>query len=276
MPELPEVEATRRHLEPVLVGARIDRVEVRRSRMVRRHSRPADFPDRTTGRRITAVDRHGKFLLTRLEGDMIWVTHLGMSGRVSLADPGTPEAPHTNVVVGLEGGPEFRLVDPRTFGFVAALTPVEASSGPMARLGPDALTSLPSTRDLQRRMEGRMVPMKPLLLDQAFVAGLGNIYADEVLHRAGVAPQRRAGSLDMDEVAAVRGAIRPVLRAGLRHGGTSLDDLAYLLPDGRAGTYLDRLAVYGREDEPCVRCGTPIRRSVFRQRSSFWCPRCQS
>lgn len=276
MPELPEVETTRRHLAPALVGRRIGRVEVRRPRMVRRQLRPEDFADRLAGRSIGTLDRHGKLLLARLDDDITWVTHLGMSGRVSLAAAGEPEAPHTNVVVGLVGGIEFRFVDPRTFGFVAAFTAAELASCSLARLGPDALTSLPGRAELQRRMEGRRVPVKPLLLDQGFLAGLGNIYVDEVLHRAGVAPLRQAGSLDGDEIGAIRRAIRAVLDAGLRHGGTSLDDLAYLLPDGRAGDYLARLRVYGREDEPCRRCGTPILRTVVRQRGTFWCPRCQS
>jgi formamidopyrimidine-DNA glycosylase len=276
MPELPEVEATRRHLEPILVGRSIDRAEVRRPRMERRQARPGDFADRVVARRILGLTRHGKLLMAGLDGDITWVTHLGMSGRVTMASPGDPEVAHTNVVVGLDDGSEFRLVDPRTFGFVAALTPEEMSSGALAGLGPDALTELPPRRELRRRMEGRIVPIKPLLLDQGFLAGLGNIYADEVLFRAGVAPDRAAGSLDDEEIAAVRRWIRPVLEAGLRHGGTSLDDLAYLLPDGRAGDFMSRLRVYGREDEPCLRCGTPIRRSVLRQRSTFWCPSCQT
>ncbi len=244
--------------------------------MVRRQAHPGDFADRVMGRCIDRLDRHGKFLLGRLSGDVTWVTHLGMSGSVRLAAAGDPEDPHTNVVVRFDDAAEFRLVDPRTFGFVAALLPDEMVSGSLAALGPDALDDLPTALRLRRRMEGRVVPIKPLLLDQGFVAGLGNIYADEVLFRSGIGPFREAGSLDAAEVKRLRGAVRPVLEAGLRHGGTSLDDLAYLLPDGRAGDYLSRLAVYGRENEPCRRCGTPIRRAVLRQRSTFWCPECQT
>jgi formamidopyrimidine-DNA glycosylase len=276
MPELPEVEATRRHLAPVLEGATIASVEVRRPRMARRQPRPADIPDRMVGRRIRRVGRHGKFLLTGLEGDLTWVLHLGMSGRVSLARPGEPEPPHTNVVVVLGSGVEMRLVDPRTFGFVAVYTPEEFDDSPPAGLGPDALDDLPRAPELARRMAGRAVPVKPLLLDQRFLAGLGNIYADEVLWRSRIAPVRPAGSLSREEVAALRRAIRPTLEAGLRSGGTSLDDLAYLLPDGRAGEYLFRLRAYGRDGLPCRRCRTPIRREVLRQRSTFFCPRCQA
>ncbi|MBU1225590.1 MAG: bifunctional DNA-formamidopyrimidine glycosylase/DNA-(apurinic or apyrimidinic site) lyase [Actinobacteria bacterium] len=276
MPELPEVETTRRFLVPALEGRTITAVSIRRLRMVRRQARPGDFADRVIGCRIEQIDRHGKFLLAKLSTDVTWVTHLGMSGSVRLAVAGDPEDPHTNVVIRLDDATECRMVDPRTFGFVAAFLPDEMAAGSLAGLGPDALDDLPTTAVLRARMEGRAVPIKPLLLDQAFLAGLGNIYADEVLFRSGIAPSRRAGSLERDEVKRLRGAIRPILEAGLRHGGTSLDDLAYLLPDGRAGDYLSRLMVYGREDRPCRRCGTPIRRAVLRQRSTFWCPECQA
>jgi formamidopyrimidine-DNA glycosylase len=274
MPELPEVEATRRHLAEALAGLTVAAAEVRHPRMVRRQDRPGDFADRIEGRRVGGWERTGKFLMARLSGEVIWVTHLGMSGRAQVAPAGEPEAPHTNVVVRFDGGTEFRLVDPRTFGFVAAFLPDEAERLPS--LGPDALDALPRSPQLARRLAGRTVAVKALLLDQGFLAGLGNIYADEVLHRARIDPFRPAGSLDAGEVKRLRAAIRPVLEAGLRHGGTSLGDLAYLLPDGRAGEYLSRLAVYGREDQPCRRCGTPIRRAVLRQRSTHWCPRCQT
>lgn len=275
MPELPEVEATRRHLAPALAGATIEWVEVRRQRMARRQERATDIPERMVGRTVDRVGRHGKFLLIDLSGDFVWILHLGMSGRIALADPGEPEDAHTNVVVGLDRGPEVRFVDPRTFGFVAVYTPEEYAASPLADLGPDALDDLPRAPRLARALAGRSAPIKPLLLDQRVVAGIGNIYADEMLWRARIHPERPGGSLDPAEVSRLRAAVRPVLRAGLEHGGTSLDDLAYLLPDGRAGDYLSRLRAYGREDLPCRRCRTPIRRIVLRQRSTFFCPECQ-
>ena len=274
MPELPEVEATRRHVAPELTGRRIVSVEVRRPRMVRRHERPVDFADRLTGRRITGTRRHGKYMLVDVDGDIVWVTHLGMSGRVQMANIGEGEEPHTNVVVALDSGREFRMVDPRMFGFVAAYTAGEYAESTLMRLGPDAYENLPTSRRLAERLAGRTAPIKPLLLDQGIVAGLGNIYADEALHRARLSPFRPAGELSFDEVKRLRAAIKATLAAGLKWGGTSLDDLAYLLPDGRAGQFLNRLQAYGREDEPCRRCGTPIRRSVLRSRSTFWCPSC--
>jgi formamidopyrimidine-DNA glycosylase len=275
MPELPEVEATRRHLEPVMQGALVTRVEVRRDRMLRRQPRPADFRDRLVDRRIHAVGRRGKFLIVRLDGGVTWVIHLGMSGRMQVSVPGTGEVAHTNVVVEIDHSSEVRLVDPRTFGFVAAYLPDEIASGPLGRLGPDALDALPDAATLAARMAGRIVAVKPLLLDQGFLAGLGNIYADEVLFDSGIHPARPAGDVTRREVTGLRRAIPRVLAAGLAHGGTSLDDLAYLLPDGRAGEYVRHLTVYGREHEPCRCCGAPVRRMVIRARSAFFCEVCQ-
>lgn len=275
MPELPEVETTRRSLEPVIVGRAVNEVIVARSRMVRRQHRPQDFRQRLLGRVVERLDRHGKFMLARLTDDITWVTHLGMSGRVRLAPADEQLAPHTNVIVRFDSGPEFRLIDPRTFGFVAAYTPEELAESSIGEMGPDAFTGLPNRRVLAAVLADRTAPIKALLLDQRVVAGVGNIYADEALNRARISPHRQGGSLSIEEIGALRTAIKVTLEAGLRHGGTSLDDLAYLLPDGRAGEYTARLRAYSREDEPCRRCGTLIRRDVIRQRSSFWCPGCQ-
>ncbi|HUG74325.1 MAG TPA: bifunctional DNA-formamidopyrimidine glycosylase/DNA-(apurinic or apyrimidinic site) lyase [Acidimicrobiia bacterium] len=275
MPELPEVESTRRHLAPVLEGRRIVGVSVRRDRMVRHHERPGDFADRLTGRSVLSLGRVGKLLRASLDGDLTWVVHLGMSGRMAIHRTDDPEAPHTNVVIRVGDGTEVRMVDPRTFGFTAVFTPEEMRTGVGSRWGPDALDDLPKTRRLADSLQGRSAPIKALLLDQRLVAGLGNIYADEVLFRARIRPGRAGGSLTADEVGRLRAAVRPVLQAGLRHGGTSLDDLAYLLPDGRAGDYLRRLRVYGRAGERCRRCGGTVERSVIRSRSTFWCAGCQ-
>ncbi len=275
MPELPEVETTRRCLEPALVGKRVMHVDVRRNRMVRRQPAPSDFRDRLTGRTVRGLRRHGKFMIADLSGDLSWVTHLGMSGRLAIAAQSDPEPPHTNVVVRVGSGVEVRFVDPRTFGFVVVYTPEELAASPLSRLGPDALDDMPTASQLAGRLHGRSAPIKALLLDQTIIAGVGNIYADEALHRARISPLRRGGSLDRNEINRLRNGIRASLRSGLRWGGTSLDDLAYLLPDGRTGEFAGRLRVYGKPDEPCPRCGTPIRRKVIRQRSAHWCPDCQ-
>lgn len=243
--------------------------------MVRRQETPGDFGARLLGRRIVALDRLGKFLLARLGGDITWVTHLGMSGHLQLAELDEAEEPHTNVVVDLRGGIQLRFVDPRTFGFMVAYTPDELEQSSLAHLGRDALDDLPRSPELNRLLQGRSAPIKALLLDQRLLAGLGNIYADEVLHRAGVSPHRAGGSLSPDEVKSLRASIGPILRAGLAAGGTSLADMAYLLPDGRAGEYLTRLEVYGRSGERCRRCGVTIGSVVLRGRTTHWCSGCQ-
>lgn len=275
MPELPEVESTRRFLEPDIVGKRIVDVEVRRPRMVRRQPNPADFAGRLTGRTVRKLGRHGKFLLAELSRDLVWVTHLGMSGRIRIGNRSEPEDPHTNVVVRFGSQVDFRFIDPRTFGFVAVYTPDELASSPLALLGPDAFTATPSGADLAAALAGRTAPIKALLLDQRLVAGVGNIYADEALFRAGIDPRREGGTLTEDECAGLSAAIADTLADGLRWNGTSLSDMRYLLPDGRAGEFAARLSVYGREHEPCASCGTPIQRTVIRQRSTHLCPVCQ-
>jgi formamidopyrimidine-DNA glycosylase len=273
VPELPEVETIRRHLAPVLEGRLVVDVELRHPRTGRRNVSPGDVRDRLRGRVVEQLDRRGKFLLARLDSEMIWVTHLGMSGRVVVVKPGEPEDRHTHFVARTDAGDEVRLVDPRTFGFVAVFTPDELRS--QLNLGRDALNDLPRSPQLAAELSGRKAPIKSLLLDQRIIAGLGNIYADEVLHRGGVRPTRSGGALTSAEITKLRRAIKPVLNAGIAAGGTSLGDLAYLLPDGRAGEYLFRLRVYGREGKPCGRCGSSIVRVVVGGRSSFFCPQCQ-
>lgn len=275
MPELPEVETTRRHIAPVLEGATIRSVALGRERMARRNRRPSDIADRLVGRRVGRVGRKGKFLLIEVEGDLTWVIHLGMSGRMRIAEPGDPLEPHAHLVVHTEAGDEVRFIDPRTFGFVAVFTPEELAADSLAGLGRDAFEDLPTPEDLATVLAGRRAPIKALLLDQRLMAGLGNIYADEVLFRAGVRPDRPGGDVTAAEIDRLLAAIPEVLAAGVEMGGTSLDDLAYLLPDGRAGEYLERLMAYGRTDEACLVCGTPIERIVIGQRSSHFCPHCQ-
>ena len=275
MPELPEVETTRRHVAPVLEGAVIKSVVLGRERMARRNRRSSDIADRLVGRRIGRVGRRGKFLLIEVEGDLTWVIHLGMSGRMRIADSGDPLEPHAHLVVHTEEGSEIRFIDPRTFGFIAVFTPEELAADSLAGLGRDALDELPTGDELAGMLAGRRASVKALLLDQRILAGLGNIYADEVLFRAGIRPDRPGGDVTRGEINALLAAIPEVLAAGIEMGGTSLDDLAYLLPDGRAGDYLDRLMVYGRTDEPCLTCGTPIERIVIAARSSHFCPHCQ-
>lgn len=273
MPELPEVETTRRLLHPQVVGRTVTSATVTRDRMLRRQEQPADFVGRLVGRKIAGTARHGKRLLILLDDDLLWVIHLGMSGRVLVAEPDDDAPPHTHVRVGLDDGTEIRFVDPRTFGYTMVTTQDELDA--IAAHGPDAWTDPPSVESLSQRLAGRTAPIKALLLDQAIVAGVGNIYADEALFHTGMDPHRPGGSLSDEELAALLAALHRVLAAGIDAGGTTLDDLAYLLPDGRSGEYMAEIAVYGREGEPCPRCSDTIRRDVIRSRSTFWSPGCQ-
>ncbi len=274
MPELPEVETTRRHIAEAVVGRTITGVDVHRERMTRRNHRAEDLGDRLIGRKVVDVGRRGKFIVIEMIGDLWCVIHLGMSGRIRIVDGEEALEPHANVVIEIDNSTHVRMIDPRTFGFVAAWTPQELATN-LASIGPDALDSPPSVAEVQAALRGRTAPIKAVLLDQRLMAGLGNIYADEVLIRSRIHPRRPAGSLSFDEISGLMAAVTPVLRAGIQHGGTSLDDLAYLLPDGRAGEFLSRLYAYGRTGERCPQCGDLIERTVVAQRSSHFCPSCQ-
>ena len=273
MPELPEVETTRRLVHPLIIGRTVTGVTVTRERMLRRQEQPADFASRLTGRRIIGTSRHGKRLMILLDGDFVWLVHLGMSGRLTVAGADDEVPPHTHVRATLDDGSEVRFIDPRTFGFTIVATQDEMDA--LSVYGPDAWTDPLSVEELRLRLEGRTAPIKALLLDQAIVAGVGNIYADEALFAAGIDPHRAGGTLSDEEVERLLAAIHDVLGAGIEAGGTTLSDLAYLLPDGRSGEYIAELSAYGREGEPCPRCGDSIRRDVIRNRSTFWSPGCQ-
>ncbi len=277
MPELPEVEITRRHLADAMQGRVFSTANVSHPRTARHNgSDPAVIRNRLVGRRIDRVGRHGKFLLFLLDDGLTMVAHLGMSGRfVVEPDPSEPE-PHTHFEAHLDDGTVVAFVDPRTFGFIAVFDDEELATSGVARLGPDAWENAPTAAEMEERLDGRTAPIKALLLDQAPIAGLGNIYADEALFLAGINPKTPAGEVDIASLERLVKAIEAVLRSALDHGGTSLDDLAYLLPDGRAGENLSQLRVYGRDGEPCFVCGEIIDKVVIRARSSHFCPGCQS
>jgi formamidopyrimidine-DNA glycosylase len=275
MPELPEVEITRRHLAVALEGRRIERVVIGHPRTSRLNASPEEVAARLQARSVISLDRHGKLLLGNLDDGQIVLAHLGMSGRFRISPPGSPFDPHTHAVITLDDGAEVRFVDPRTFGFVAVIDGDEVEGSPLSRLGPDAWERPPTVADLQRQLAGRSASIKALLLDQRHIAGLGNIYSDEALFHARVRPTRPAGRLGPVPIGRLLTAIREVLGAAIESGGTTLDDLAYLLPDGQAGDNLPNLAVYGREGLPCPACGTPVSRVVIRARSTHFCRRCQ-
>lgn len=275
MPELPEVEVTRRHLDEAMRGRRLVAVRTTHRRTARHNLGPTQLDRRLRGRVVEEVGRKGKFIIAPLDDGQTLVAHLGMSGRFTVGDPADRIEAHTHFRALLDDGTEVRFIDPRTFGFVAVFTDEELAASGVSRVGPDAWAEPPSVARLRERLAGRRAPIKALLLDQVLVAGLGNIYADEALHRAGIHPLRPGGDIGDEELDRLAEAVRQVLTIAIDHGGTSLDDLAYLLPDGRAGENLGRLLVYGRTDLPCRACGTPVRRVVIRARSSHFCPGCQ-
>lgn len=278
MPELPEVEMTRRHLSDVMTGRTMEDVSILHERTSRFNASPGDVESRLEGRRVDSIGRHGKFLVFELDDGHTMLAHLGMSGRFSVtAGPSKEEPPekHTHFMADLDDGTRVSFVDPRTFGFIAVYDEDEMDGSGVRRLGPDAWESPPTVEELAETLRGRVAPIKALLLDQRPLAGLGNIYADEVLHRAGIHPLTSGGLIPPQHLRGLLDATREVLSGAIESGGTTLDDLAYLLPDGRAGENLGRLAVYGREGEPCPDCGTPVERVVVRARSTFYCPSCQ-
>ncbi len=276
VPELPEVETVRRGLEEALVGRTVTAVEVQGARTVRRQD-PRQFARHLAGRRVVGVTRRGKYLLVACEGGTL-VIHLGMTGRLSIeADPQAARAPHTHAALTLDDGRELRFVDPRTFGelFFAPSggTLLDDVIGP---LGPDALGDVVDPEALGGLVSGRRTSLKAFLLDQRTIAGVGNIYADEVCFASGLRPDRRTDTLGPGDLARLATALRTVIARAVALGGTSLGDRSYRDLFGEPGSYQTEHAVYGRAGEPCPRCGTTIVGSRIAGRSAHFCPRCQS
>ena len=278
MPELPEVEVVRRDLDDVLRERTLVDVEVGRDRSVRRAPSPDAFVDAVRGRDVVGTRRVGKFLVVDLDGVDAIVIHLGMSGQLRVAaSSDEPRAPHTHVVWSLDDGCQVRYVDPRTFGqmFVSPVT-VGVRPDALAHLGPDALLELDTPDDLAPLLAGRRVAVKTRLMDQQALAGLGNIYSDEILFRAGVRGTRPSGSITEPEVARVHAACHEVLREAVEAGGSSLADAQYVDLYGRPGRFQLAHAVHARGGEPCPRCSAAIARQRMGGRFGYWCPRCQS
>ncbi|MCB1055083.1 MAG: bifunctional DNA-formamidopyrimidine glycosylase/DNA-(apurinic or apyrimidinic site) lyase [Acidobacteria bacterium] len=273
MPELPEVEVLRRSLEPRLVGDRIAGFEVR-APALREPLDPVVFERFTTGRRVEALDRRAKYLLIHLEGGATLVIHLGMSGRLTLVPGDTEVEPHEHLAFRLASGRRLRLRDPRRFGQAFALPTADlAGDRHFAHLGLEPLSPGFDGSVLARLAEGRRGPVKTFLMDARVAVGIGNIYASEALHRAGVHPSRSVARIGWARWEALAQAVIEVLSRAIAEGGTTLNDFADA--DGQAGYFQVSLAVYDREGEPCPRCGRAIRRTVHANRSTFYCPGCQ-
>jgi formamidopyrimidine-DNA glycosylase len=276
VPELPEVEVVRRGLERGVAGRTITTVDVSHPRAVRRHvAGPQDFAGRLHGRRIDAVRRRGKYLWLPLDSGDALLAHLGMSGQLLVVPADTAVQPHLHVRVGFDdGGSELRFVDQRTFGGLSVVEDGAELPGPIAHIARDPLDPDFDAEAFTAALRRRRTGLKRALLDQSLISGIGNIYADEALWRARLHYARATDTLTRPEMHRVLDAVRDVLLAALGAGGTSFDAL-YVNVNGESG-YFDRsLNVYGQAGEPCPRCGTPIRRDPFMNRSSYTCPRCQ-
>ncbi|GIL36039.1 bifunctional DNA-formamidopyrimidine glycosylase/DNA-(apurinic or apyrimidinic site) lyase [Phycicoccus jejuensis] len=277
MPELPEVEVVRRGLAAHVEGRRLAAVELRGHRVARRHlPGPQDLAQRLEGRRVAAVRRRGKYLWWDLEDSVGLILHLGMSGQLLVEDAAAPDEKHLHGRFTFDdGGPELRFVDQRTFGGLA-LADLDDAGVPrsIAHIAPDPLEPAFDRAATIRRIKAKDSAVKRVLLDQTVVSGIGNIYADESLWRAQVHGERPASALTKPRIGALLDHATDVMTEALGQGGTSFDAL-YVNVNGASG-YFDRsLAAYGQAGRPCRRCGTPIRREQFMNRSSFSCPRCQ-
>jgi formamidopyrimidine-DNA glycosylase len=270
MPELPEVETVVRGLRGLLLGRTITGAAVDWPRTVAFPS-ANEFERHIAGRRIESVSRRGKYVVAELDRGFLLI-HLKMSGRLRIGSGWEPPDRHTRILFNLDDGRQLRFQDARKFGRVYL---VDDPAQVVGKLGPEPLAAdftLDSFRRLLARRSGRL---KPLLLNQAFLAGLGNIYADEALFAAHLHPLRQVDSLLPEEQAHLYESIRTVLSQAITGRGTTLDDYGYTDADGQAGTYQEQIAVYGRKGEPCLRCGAPIERIVIGGRSSHFCRRCQ-
>jgi formamidopyrimidine-DNA glycosylase len=271
MPELPEVETIRRQLEPSITGRVIEAVRVIDERWTRPVA-PAEVEQAVAGRRIEAVERRGKYLLLRLEGDRTLAMHLRMTGNLLLQESDS-DPPYLRASFELDDGTRLLFTDARRFGQAVVLDGEGLDEYFAARLGVEPLSEALTGAELCRLASGRRAPLKSFLLNQTGVAGIGNIYADEALHRAALHPLSPAGSMKPEDCERLRDGIVATLEAGLRSGGASVDD--YRDARGERGTMQDEFLVHTREGKPCPRCGAEIRRIVVAGRSTYFCPSCQ-
>jgi len=269
MPELPEVETTRRGLLPHVAGRHVDHVLLRRPDL--RWPIPDAVRERLPGQRIHAVRRRAKYLLADTDAGSA-LLHLGMSGMLRVLPPETPVGPHDHVDIGLDSGRVLRFTDPRRFGSLLWQPPGEVHPL-LAGLGPEPLDPAFDGAHLARLAQGRRAPVKTFLMDQAVVVGVGNIYAAEALFQAGIDPRRAAGRVSDARFEALAAAVKAILAHAITRGGTTLRD--FLNPDGAPGYFEQELWVYGRAGEPCKRCGRTLKGAVIGQRASTWCPACQ-
>jgi formamidopyrimidine-DNA glycosylase len=271
VPELPEVETTRRGIEPHLVGKKIREIIVRRRDL--RLPIPESLAE-AEGHKAVSIRRRSKYLILDLDNGSSILIHLGMSGSLRIASPSEPAKTHDHVLIGLSSGKQLRFHDPRRFGIVLHLPQGDPLEHPLFKgLGPEPLEEAFTSDVLAKALSKRAIPVKVALMDAKTVVGVGNIYASEALFRAKILPATPANKLSKVRTIRLTAAIKEVLEDSITQGGTTLRD--FLHSDGKPGYFSQRLFVYDRKGEPCRVCGTPIRQSVMAQRSTFWCPKCQ-
>jgi formamidopyrimidine-DNA glycosylase len=278
MPELPEVETLRRDLEKETVGRRIKQVEATGMRSIRRYRTKKQFAQQLEGRKITGVDRKGKYLLVRLEEGDVLVVHLGMSGQLlRVKSAREPLEKHTHVIITFTQGGQLRYVDPRTFGelFVTAQDEVEKQVPELAHLGFDPLESMMSWVRFGELLAERKTKLKALLMDQKFIAGIGNVYSDEILFAAGLRYDRSSETLSSQEIRRLYRGVVETLQDAIKHRGSSLADEQYRDLFGALGEYQHQHKVYDREGQACRRCRSTIARVRLGGRSTFLCEQCQ-
>jgi formamidopyrimidine-DNA glycosylase len=270
MPELPEVETVVRGLRDAVVGRVFTRTDIHWAREIARPS-PQEFADRIAGQRVQSMDRRAKYIIFNLSADVLLV-HLKMTGRLYVAEPQQVlnDDRWLRVTLAMDDGQELRFSDSRKFGRMYLVGNQDEVTG---KLGPEPLSQAFTLKAFGVRVAKRSGAVKPLLLDQTFVAGVGNIYADEALWRSQINPNRPASTLSKDEIRKLHQAIRKVLADGIRYEGASVR--WYRKPDGSKGQSQNHFNVYDQADRPCPRCGTPIRKVWLAQRGTHYCPTCQ-
>jgi formamidopyrimidine-DNA glycosylase len=280
MPELPEVEVVRRDLEKEVIGRKIRKVEVRNTknamRIIRRHKNRKEFETALVGAKISSVGRLGKYLMMHLDNSKVLIVHLGMSGQLIQCKASAATENHTHIVLDFTVGGQLRFVDPRTFGEMFVSEKGELGEiKELQKLGIDPLEQPLTWQFFSETLANKKMKMKALLMDQKFICGIGNIYSDEILFLSGIRFDRPSDELSSSEVRRLYRAIQEILQDAIKYRGTSADDEQYRDLYGAVGEYQQYLKVYQREGLPCRRCRTPIERSRWSSRSTFYCPQCQ-
>ncbi len=277
MPELPEVETIRRELEREATGRKIKSVEVNGLRSIRRHGRKKkEFIDALVGAKIKSVGRKGKYMLVTLDNGNVLVIHLGMSGQLRKAAVKDSVAKHTHITITFTQGGEVRFIDPRTFGEMFVSAAEELGEVPeLAELGVDPVEEPISWHVFGRLLMARHMKLKAFLMDQSIIAGIGNIYSDEILYQAGLRYDRLSDSLTTMEIRRLYRAVVETLHDAVKFGGSTLEDAQYVDLYGKQGEFQQHHEAYGRWKEACRRCRTPIAKTKFAGRTSYFCGQCQ-